>query len=53
MNPSGTPGGARFIRRDSHGRFTEDQVSVGRSLRADRRQPAEAKAPSGMRDRGD
>lgn len=49
----GTSGGARYIRRDSQGRFTSDQVDVGRSLAADRRQQAKTKAPKGMKDRGD
>jgi hypothetical protein len=47
------PGGSRFIRRDAQGRFTSDQVDVGRSLAADRRQKAKHSAPKGMRDRGD
>ncbi len=51
-NP-GTPGGQRYVRRDSKGRFTNDQVDVGRSLAADRRQHAKTKAPKGMKDRGD
>jgi hypothetical protein len=47
------PGGARYIRRDAKGQFTTDQVDVGRSLAADRRQKARTKAPKGMKDRGD
>lgn len=49
----GEPGGSRFIRRDENGRFTSDQVDVGRSLAADRRQVAKTKAPKGQKDRGD
>lgn len=49
----GKEGGSRYIRRDEHGRFTTDQVSVGRSLKADRRQKAEHAAPKGQKDRGD
>jgi len=49
----GRPGGARFIRRDSRGRFTSDQVDVGRSLAADRRARAKTHAPTGMKNRGD
>jgi len=30
-------GGSRFIRRDAQGRFTSDQVDIGRSLAADKR----------------
>ena len=46
-------GGVRYIRRDARGRFTGDQVDVGRSLAADRRRTAKTKAPKGMKDRGD
>ena len=49
----GQPGGSRYIRRDAHGRFTSDQVDVGRSLAADRRRKAKTKARKGMKDRGD
>ena len=49
----GTPGTSRYMRRDAQGRFTTDQVAVGRSLAADRRQDAKHKAPKGMKDRGD
>ena len=49
----GTPGNDRFIRRDAQGRFTSDQVDVGRSLAADQRQHAKHKAPEGQKDRGD
>jgi hypothetical protein len=48
-----SPGGSRFIRRDANGRFTSDQVDVGRSLAADQRQQAKHQAPKGMKDRGD
>jgi hypothetical protein len=43
----------RYVRRDAHGRFTRDQVLVGRSLAADRRQTAATTAPKGQGDRGD
>lgn len=46
-------GDKRFIRRDEQGRFTDDQVDVGRSLAADRRQHAETKSKPGEGDRGD
>ena len=49
----GKPGGSRFIRRDARGRFTGDQVDVGRSLAADRRRQAKTKAAPGNKDRGD
>jgi hypothetical protein len=43
----------RFIRRDAKGRFTSDQVDVGRSLAADRRTNAKTVVPKGQGDRGD
>ena len=46
-------GDKRYARRDDEGKFTEDQVDVGRSLSADRRQHAENEAPKGQGDRGD
>ena len=46
-------GGSRFIRRDAQGRFTKDQVDVGRSIAADRRTKAKHHAPKGQKDRGD
>ena len=42
----------RYVRRDEQGRFKESD-DVGRSLAADRRQPAKLKAPKGQGDRGD
>jgi hypothetical protein len=49
----GKPGGTRYIRRDAQGQFTSDQVDVGRSQAADRRQKAKHSAPEGQKDRGD
>ena len=46
-------GDKRYVRRDDEGKFTEDQVDVGRSLAADRRQHAKTKVKSGQGDRGD
>jgi hypothetical protein len=43
----------RYTRRDERGRFTKDQVEVGRSLPADRRRQAKAVAKPGQGDRGD
>jgi hypothetical protein len=43
----------RFIRRDARGRFTSDQVDVGRSLSTDRRRPAQTVVKKGQGDRGD
>jgi len=47
------PGDKRYIRRDEHGRFTSDQVDVGRSLAQDRQQHAKRVVESGDGDRGD
>lgn len=47
------PGDKRYVRRDENGRFTSDQVDVGRSLAADRRQHAKTKAKPGHGDKGD
>ena len=47
------PGDKRWVRRDEQGRFTDDQVSVRRSLPADTRQPARRTVPPGHGDRGD
>jgi hypothetical protein len=43
----------RYIRRDARGRFTSDQVDVGRSAAADRRQHSNTPARPGQGDRGD
>lgn len=47
------PGDKRYVRRDSLGRFTDDQVDVGRSLAADNNQRARRGNPGGLGDRGD
>ena len=43
----------RYIRRDDQGRFTTDQVDVGKSLAADQRQHSKTPAKPGQGDRGD
>ncbi len=43
----------RYIRRDDKGRFTHDQVGVGRSIAADRRQQSKNPATPGQGDKGD
>jgi hypothetical protein len=43
----------RYVRRDEDGKFTDDQVDVGRSLSQDRRRDAEHTAKKGQGDRGD
>ncbi|MDP3173670.1 MAG: hypothetical protein Q8M88_04470 [Phenylobacterium sp.] len=47
-----TPGDKRYVRRDDKGHF-KDQVDVGKSLAADRRQKAKTDAGPGQGDRGD
>jgi hypothetical protein len=44
---------SRYVRRDERGRFTEDQVDVGKSLAADQRQHAKHEAKRGEGDKGD
>jgi hypothetical protein len=51
-------GDKRYIRRDDEGRFTEEQVDVGRSLSQEARQAAKGQkprrtVPSGQGDQGD
>jgi len=46
-------GDKRFVRRDENGRFTEDQVDVGRSLSQDRKQQSKTVAKPGHGDKGD
>ena len=46
-------GNKRYVRRDSQGHFTEDQVNVGKSLAADRRTHSKTIAPKGQGDHGD
>ena len=43
----------RYVRRDGQGKFTKDQVDVGKSLRADERQHAKTVSKPGQGDRGD
>jgi hypothetical protein len=47
------PGDKRYIRRDTEGRFTTDQVEVSRSLQDDIRRPAKHVVPEGQGNRGD
>jgi hypothetical protein len=46
-------GDKRYVRRDEQGRFTDDQVEVGRSLAADNRQHSKTRAKHGQGDKGD
>jgi hypothetical protein len=46
-------GDKRYVRRDDEGKFTEDQVDVGRSLSQDSRQHAKHSVPAGQGDKGD
>jgi len=52
VKPRGA-GSSRYVRRDSKGKFSDDQVKTGRSVARDRRVDAKTKAPKGMKDRGD
>ncbi len=45
-------GDKRYVRRKK-GRFTKQQVNIGRSLAADRRSKAKRKVKKGEGDRGD
>ncbi len=47
------PGDKRYVRRDDHGQFTDDQVDVGKSLAADQRQHSKTAAKPGQGDKGD
>jgi hypothetical protein len=47
------PGDKRYVRRDDRGRFTDDQVSVSRSLSRDNDQRARRNTPAGHGDKGD
>ena len=46
-------GDKRYVRRSKKGQFTTKQVSVGRSLAADRRSKSKTVAKKGEGDRGD
>lgn len=46
-------GDKRYVRRDDEGRFTDDQVDVGRSLAQDRQQHSQTDAKPGQGDEGD
>jgi hypothetical protein len=48
-----TKAGKRYVRRNESGEFTSDQVSIGRSLAADRRKKAKKVAKKGQGDKGD
>jgi len=43
----------RYVRRDAKGRFTADQVDVGRSSAADQRRDTNTPAKRGQGDKGD
>jgi hypothetical protein len=43
----------RYARRDANGRFTRDQVDVGRSAAADQRQHSSTSSKQGQGDTGD
>jgi hypothetical protein len=43
----------RFVRRDARGRFSTDQVEIGRSVTKDRQTKTETAPASATADRGD
>jgi len=43
----------RYVRRNTGGEFTEDQVRAGKSVARDKQTDAKHSAPKGMKDRGD
>jgi len=47
------PDDTRYVRRDDKGRFTDDQVDVGRSLSQDVKKHAKRKVSKGEGDKGD
>lgn len=47
------PGDKRYVRRNTEGQFTKDQVSIGRSLSKDVKQHAKRVVPKGQGDKGD
>jgi hypothetical protein len=49
----GAGNAALYVRRDEQGRFTTDQVDVGRSLATDQKRKAKSTAKPGYGDRGD
>jgi hypothetical protein len=49
----GNGSAARYVRRDENGRFTGDQVNVGRSHAADQRRRSQTAATPGQGDKGD
>lgn len=50
---TGTGNAARYVRRDANGRFTSDQVDVGRSHASDQRRKSKSAAKPGQGDKGD
>ncbi len=47
------PGDKRYVRRDNQGRFTKDQVDVGKSISQDMRRESKTKVKKGLGDKGD
>lgn len=46
-------GDSRYVRRDDEGKFTDDQVDVGRSLSQDQQRQAQTTSKPGHGDKGD
>jgi hypothetical protein len=49
----GSGNAARYVRRDANGRFTSDQVDVGRSHATDQRRKAKTTSKPGQGNKGD
>ena len=47
------PGDKRYVRRDNQGRFTKDQVDVGKSISQDMQRESKTKVKKGQGDQGD
>ncbi len=47
------PGDKRYVRRDNQGRFTKDQVDMGKSISQDMQRESKTKVKKGQSDKGD
>jgi hypothetical protein len=53
IKSSKSSGTEQYVRRNTSGQFTADQVKAGRSVSRDKKTDAKHSAPKGMKDRGD
>ena len=49
----GKQGGVTYVHRDAEGKFSDEQVEVGKSISEDMRVDVKHEAPKGEKDRGD